>query len=125
MISCASNVERMNYNMMVRSNIGDPYSKYEEDTGTFPVEYLTNNVIDSLPSGNKYRVLIYQFDLKYTKNSQLGVSSNSIYTYIAYAFENDKLMFFGLPEDYLKSENKKANEVGSILADLIKSTMED
>lgn len=121
--ACSSNIERMNYNMMVNSNIGDYFSKYEAETGTFPVEYLSNNIIEDIPGGSKYRVLIYQFDLKYNKNPY--ANSNNKFTYIAYAFENDKLMFFGLPEDYLKSENTKANEIGMRLADLIKSTKEN
>ena len=104
---------------MNKSSIGDPYSKYKEESGTFPIGYLSNTVVFS-PEGNKYRVLIYQFDIKSRANG-----SASRLTYAAYAFENDILYFFGFPEDFLKSDNEKANEIGMLLATLIKSTTDN
>ena len=118
-ISCGSS-RRMSYSIMESSNIGDHYSKYDDEIGSFDVNYLWNDYIDSLPSGNKYRVVIYKLDIQYDNNPNLFSKSAEVYTYIAYAFEDEKLFFFGLPEDFLKSDNKKANEVGMQLAGIIK-----
>lgn len=104
---------------MNKSVIGEPYSKYNEESRKFPVEYISNTSFKS-PSGNDYRILLYQFDIH-----SRATKSSSVYTYVAYAFENDILFFFGMPEDFLKSDNEKANEVGMKLAELIKTTKDN
>lgn len=120
LVSCGGNINvRMNYKHLNKSIIGDPLSKYSGDSRSFPVLYETNVIFKST-SGTDYRVLLYHFDI-YAR----AVKSNSIYTYVAYAFENDSLFFFGMPEDFLKSDNEKANEVGMKLGELIKTTMEN
>lgn len=121
--SCGSNQVRMTISQMSKSSIGDPFFKYTGENKHFPIEYESLNAISDLPSGNKYKVLIYRFDLK-SASGNLG-NSSQVYTYVAYAFENDKLVFFGLPEDFLKSDNEKANEIGTRLGALIKKTREE
>lgn len=120
--ACGSNKVKMTINQLAMSSIGDSFTKYSGENEDFPIKYESFYSVSDLPSGNKYKVLIYKYDLK-SASGNLG-STSQIFTYVAYAFEDDKLVFFGLPEDFLKSDNEKANEVGSRLAKLIKTTRE-
>lgn len=108
---------------MSSSNIGDPYSKYEIEKGKFDIEYLSNTLFKDISGDSEYRVLIYNLPL-YT-SSGTGFSKITIFTYAAYLFENDKLIFFGFPEDYLKSDDEKINRLGLKLAAIIRTTDEE
>ncbi|PKL78838.1 MAG: hypothetical protein CVV25_10030 [Ignavibacteriae bacterium HGW-Ignavibacteriae-4] len=109
--------------MMSSSNIGDPYSKYEIENGTFEVEYLSNTVLKDIPGDSEYRVLIYNLPL-YT-SAGTAFTEITMFTYAVYLFEDEKLIFFGFPEDYLKSDDEKINRLGMKLATLIRTTNEE
>ena len=108
---------------MSSSNIGDPYSKYEIENGTFEIGYLSNNILSDVSGDEEYRVLIYILPLYISSDN--GYSKISIYSYVAYLFENEKLIFFGLPEDFLKDDDEKINTLGLKLANLIRTTDEE
>ncbi|MFA7327624.1 MAG: hypothetical protein WC121_13220 [Candidatus Kapaibacterium sp.] len=121
-VSCGTQ-KQLSYNMMSSSNIGDPYSKYEIENGTFEIGYLSNNILSDVSGDEEYRVLIYILPLYISSDN--GYSKISIYSYVAYLFENEKLIFFGLPEDFLKDDDEKINTLGLKLANLIRTTDEE
>jgi len=121
-VSCGTE-KYMSYNLMSGSNIGDPYSKYEIENGTFHIDYLSNNILNDVSGDKEYRVLMYILPLYISSDN--GYSKISIYSYVAYLFENDKLIFFGLPEDFLKDDDEKINTLGLKLAKLIRTTDEE
>lgn len=98
--------------------MGDPYSKYEDSEGTFDVDVLGDYIIDDMSDGGNYRVLLYE-QRAYFNDAYFIFLTLTEYTYAAMAFENDKLIFIGYPEDYLKSDDKKINELGMKLSTLI------
>lgn len=107
---------------MSTSNIGDPFSKYEKG-GEFGVNYVSKNDLKGISGNNEYRVLIYNLSFLY--KDKIFYKENLLYTYIAYAFENDELLFFGFPEDFLKSDDTKINKIGENLAVLIRAAEEN
>lgn len=120
-LSCGS--RQMSYNLMSRANIGDPYSKYEIENGTIGIEYLNNVILKDTPGKSEYRVLIYNLPL-YT-SAGTAFSKITMFTYTVYLFEDNKLIFFGFPEDFLKSDDAKINRLGMKLATLIRTTEEE
>ena len=118
--SCGSYEERISYDYMSLSKLGDPITKYNGESNDFPIQYEAEYTLNDLPSGNEYKLLVYEFDLK-TAAGNLG-SQSVEYTLVIYAFEDDKLAFFGFPENFLKSSNDKANEIGLRLAEIIRLT---
>lgn len=121
-VSCGTQ-KQLSYNLMSSSNVGDPYSKYEIENGNFHIEYLVDTVFKDINADKEYRILIYNLPIYSSSNASFV--QVSLYTYAAYAFENDKLLFFGFPEDYLKADDKKINKIGKKLAGLIRYTEEE
>lgn len=118
--ACGSYEERISYDYLSLSKLGDPITMYDGKSEDFPIQYEAKYTLNDLPSGNEFKILVYEFDLK-TAEGNLG-SQSAEYTFVIYAFEDDKLFFYGFPEDFLKSSNEKANEVGLRLAELIRLT---
>ncbi len=54
-----------------------------------------------------YKTMIYQSELK------------TIRTYTMLAFANEKLIFWGYPEDYLKNSDEDIRKIGEVASDII------
>jgi|APTNR8051073442_1049403.scaffolds.fasta_scaffold11753_1 hypothetical protein len=103
-------------------NKGDSYNKYEDSEGTFDVDVLGDYKIDDMSNGGDYRILLYEQQAYFNDYYFLFLTLTE-YTYVAMAFENDKLVFVGYPEDYLKADDKIINELGMKLKTLIEENL--
>lgn len=99
---------------MANSNIGDPYYIYEIRSKINDYYTITDSEYDT-----EYRLLVYSLNID-TDPEALFNEVNE-YCHVVYTFENDSLLFFGFPEDYLRSDNKEINKLGMKLADVIKT----
>lgn len=105
--------------------LGDPYSKYEDEDGTFDVDVLADYKIDDMKEGKNFRILLFEqfiYETNHLFIIPLLVNKKE-YTIAAMAFENDRLIFVGLPEDFLKNDDTKINELGKRLQPLIEENL--
>lgn len=116
--SCGSGMKDMTLNKMANSSIGDPYSIYESRSN--PLEYQTIT-----GAGNDAEIKVVVYNMYLYSNPDALVSKNLTYCYVVYSFEEDKLLFWGFPEDYLRSDDKKIRDLGLKLAGIIKTARGD
>ncbi|MCK5740886.1 MAG: hypothetical protein KAH48_01610 [Chlorobi bacterium] len=91
-------------------NVGDALELYlsDDEPGEFNVDIIDYYDLDYKPNGAEIKVLFYENALK-----------DSDKTLLVLAFENSKLIYWGYPEDFLKSENEKLRLIGEETADII------
>ena len=92
-------------------SMGDDLELYlsDDEPGEFKINIKDYYDLDYKPNGAEIKVLFYSHAIKGTTNTTLMIL----------AFENRKLIYWGYPEDFLKSENEKLRLIGEETADII------
>ena len=101
---------QLSINKFGECTVGDDLELYlsGDEPGEFNVDIIADYDLDYKPNGSKIKVLFYENVLKGTNK-----------TLLVLAFENSKLIYWGYPEDFLKSENEKLRMIGEETADII------
>lgn len=118
LFSCAS--QFLSYAGLNECNFGEDITHFSEDgkPGDFNVKFENVYKVDDMPG---IEVIVYETHLYESEHSLLVLfgRSNLVTTYTALTFEDGKLIFWGYPEDYLKSDDGKIRKIGKNISDII------
>ena len=122
LFSCAS--QYLSQSKMGDCDYGDQLSYFSDNgsPGEFGVRIEDEfTVEDEIPGASEVKLLFYDTHL-FESNRYLYVivgPTRVVKTVSVLAFEDDKLIFWGFPEDYLKSDDEKIRAIGDKIADII------
>lgn len=106
--SCMTVEKTLRLEKMSKCRKGDSIVKYENSEQN-PFKVNNENVFNlgAIGSSGTIKVIIY-------RTRQENLKSSIVETYTMLAFENDKLIFWGFPEEYLKSDDTKIRKIGEM-----------
>lgn len=121
-MSCGGVSPEISLSKLGEVNIGDSYSKYKGDDNSFRTEVILDTLLPKTDAGDEYRVLFYEyyFGEKPSLFNYFDFSGSDNYTYAAITFKNNKVIFFGFPEDYNRSYIQEVNYIGKKMPGLLR-----
>jgi hypothetical protein len=126
LLSCSS--PYLAVEKMASCSKGDPITKYsyDGDVGDFKVDYQESFKLEGIPNSGKIEILVYETFILETNKALMFLPMPfkwRVSTYSILAFENDKLIFWGFPEEYFKCDNEKIRTIGEKAVSLIKQNI--
>jgi len=121
-MSCGGISPDISISKLGKVSVGDSYAKYNGDDNKFETEVILDTLLPKTNTDDEYRILFYEFYFgdKPSLLSMYDFTGSENYTYAAVTFKNDKVMFFGFPEDYNRSYVKEVNFIGDKMAGLLR-----
>lgn len=106
--SCMTVEKTLRLGKMSKCRKGDSIVKYENsEQNSFKVNNENVFNLGAIGSSGTIKVIIY-------RTRQENLKSSIVETYTMLAFEDDKLIYWGFPEEYLKSDDIKIRKIGEM-----------